>query len=92
MEYSHYHRNLLGAVMSNIKGNLLIIQSSKELGKEIRRKRKKAGIRIDDAAMMIGIAKETMSKIENGADGVAIGKVLLAAQELGVRLMVEDES
>ena len=71
--------------------NYLEINGAEQLGAIIRRRRKELGVRIDEAALMIGISKNTLSDIENGASGVSIGKVLLIVQELGIKLFTKSE-
>ncbi|MGK0367333.1 MAG: transcriptional regulator with XRE-family HTH domain [Thermoproteota archaeon] len=65
------------------------LEDAQALGKSIRAKRKAMSIRIDDAALMIGISKDTLSKIENGSPGVSIGKILSTMQGLGLSLFTE---
>ncbi len=75
-----------------MNANYLKIQDMAVLGKAIRDRRKSMSIRIDDAALMIGISKDTLSKIENGSTGVSIGKILETMKGLGISLCIEDES
>lgn len=63
--------------------------SMKLLGQYVRARRTQAGLRIDDAALLCGVAKDTLSKIENGRDTVQVGSVLQVLQQLGVNLQVE---
>ena len=69
--------------------NMMKLGTVEELGKLIRQRRKSLNLRIDDAAMMMGISKDTLSKIENGSDGVSIGKVYVVLKELGLKLFME---
>lgn len=71
--------------------NLLKIKDSKQLGLLIRAKRKELGIRIDQAALMIGISKNTLSSIENGGERVGLSNVIKVCHELGVQLLVKSE-
>ena len=77
--------------MTNKNDKYLEIKEIEQLGKTIRRRRKNLGVRIDEAALMIGISKETLSKIENGSPGTSIGKILKTAKELGIKIFVENE-
>lgn len=63
--------------------------SMKLLGQYVRARRTQAGLRIDDAALLCGVAKDTLSKIENGRDTVQVSSVLQVLQQLGISLMVE---
>lgn len=77
--------------MSKPPSQYIKFTTPNELGKEIRKKRKAQALRIDDAASMMGISKNTLSEIENGASGVSIGKILLVANELGVEIFLRGE-
>ena len=65
------------------------------LGKYVKAKRTQSGLRLEDAALICGVAKETLSKIENARDGVRFDSVLQVCKMLGVELQVnrwnEDE-
>lgn len=67
----------------------IIIRDAKTLGQAIRDRRKQAGIRIDDAAAMCGIAVSTLSAMENGSRPAGIDKILPVLEKLGLRLIVE---
>lgn len=67
----------------------IIIRDTKTLGQAIRDRRKQAGIRIDDAAAMCGIAVSTLSAMENGSRPAGIDKILPVLEKLGLRLIVE---
>lgn len=58
------------------------------LGTAIRAMRTEQGMTIEEAAMTIGIAKQTLSDIEAGKPTVGLGMVLRVAGELGVSLFV----
>lgn len=62
------------------------------LGAAIRSARTQAGIRLEDAAMTIGVSLQTLVDIEAGKHGVSIGKILQVAQGLGVSLFVIPQS
>jgi transcriptional regulator with XRE-family HTH domain len=64
------------------------VANAKVLGAAIRAGRTSQGLTIDEAAMMIGIAKQTLSDIELGKPTVGVGIVLNAALELGVGVFV----
>ncbi|OAI11347.1 hypothetical protein A1359_14460 [Methylomonas lenta] len=62
------------------------------LGAAIRSARTQAGIRLEDAAMTIGVCLQTLVDIEAGKPGVSIGKILQVSQGLGVSLFVIPQS
>lgn len=85
---------IIGVFMAGkIKAQATPTQTSamtmKLLGEYIRARRTQAGLRIDDAALLCGVAKDTLSKIENGRETVQIGSVLQVLQQLGIQLKVE---
>ncbi len=69
----------------------VVIQDAETLGKVIRERRKQAGIRIDDAAALCGIAVSTLSAMENGSRPAGIDKILPVLEKLGLRLIVESD-
>ncbi len=58
------------------------------LGKAIRASRTEQGLSIEEAALTIGVAKQTLSDIETGKPTVSLGLVLKVGGELGVSLFV----
>lgn len=66
----------------------IIIRDAKTLGQAIRDRRKLAGIRIDDAAALCGIAVSTLSAMENGSRPAGIDKILPVLEKLGLRLTI----
>lgn len=58
------------------------------LGKFIKAKRTQANLRLEDAALLCNVAKDTLSKIENARDGVRFESVLQVCKMLGVELMI----
>lgn len=65
-----------------------LIADSKMLGTAIRAGRTEQGLTIEEAAMTIGIAKQTLSDIEAGKPSVSLGLVLKVAGELGISLFI----
>lgn len=63
--------------------------SMKLLGQYVRARRTQAGLRIDDAALLCGVAKDTLSRIETGRATVQVSSVLQVLQQLGINLKVE---
>jgi len=68
------------------------LDSPVTLGSAIRSARTQAGIRLEDAAMTIGVSLQTLVDIEAGKPGVSIGKILQVANGLGVSLFVLPQS
>ena len=64
------------------------LDSPATLGAAIRSARTQAGIRLEDAAMTVGVSLQTLVDIEAGKPGVSIGKILQVANGLGVSLFV----
>ena len=62
------------------------LESACDLGKAMRAARTQAGLRIQDAALALGMATQTLTDIESGKPTVSLGKVLDAARGLGVDL------
>jgi DNA-binding XRE family transcriptional regulator len=58
------------------------------LGKAVRACRTEAGLTIEEAAMTIGVAKQTLSDLEAGKPTVKLGSALKIAHDLGVNLFV----
>ncbi len=58
------------------------------LGQRIRAERKAQGLRIDDAASLCGVSVDTLSRLENGHQGVSTVRLLKVLQGLGLALFV----
>jgi transcriptional regulator with XRE-family HTH domain len=59
-----------------------------ELGRAVRAARTESGLTIEQAARALGIAKQTLSDLEQGAPTVSLGTALHAATQLGVALFM----
>lgn len=59
------------------------------LGKFVKARRTQSGLRLEDAALLCGVSKDTLSKIENARDGVRFESVLQVCKMLGVELRVK---
>ncbi|WP_249679091.1 helix-turn-helix domain-containing protein [Pseudomonas abieticivorans] len=68
---------------------LLPVKTADSLGLIMRASRKAMSIRQDDAAGMIGISENFLSKVERGGEAVQWGKVFQALEALGLKLSVE---
>lgn len=58
------------------------------LGEYVKARRTQADLRIDDAASLCGVAKDTLSKIEHGKDTVQVGSLLQVMRALGIELVI----
>ncbi|MBN3813842.1 helix-turn-helix transcriptional regulator [Paraburkholderia sp. Ac-20347] len=57
------------------------------LGLLVRNRRAQSELRIDDAAQMLGVSKDVLSRLENGRS-VSLDKVFLILNGLGLSLLV----
>jgi transcriptional regulator with XRE-family HTH domain len=62
-----------------------------ELGAHIRRARKHAGMRIDDAAALCGVSVGTLSRMESGKAAVTVDKVLRVLDRFGLAMLIVDK-
>lgn len=63
--------------------------TAETLGQFVKAKRTQSGLRLEDAALLCNIAKETLSKIENARGGVRFDSILQVCQMLGIELNVK---
>ena len=63
-----------------------LIATPAELGKTIRAARRATKMSIAEAAMQLGIAKQTLSNLETAKGAVGIDTVMRVAKEFGVSL------
>lgn len=66
------------------------VSSVADLGKAIRRRRKALGLTQEDVAAQVGVARITVSAIENGKDTAHIGLVFQVCRDLGLLIMIEE--
>lgn len=59
------------------------------LGQFVRAKRTQSGLKLEDAALLCNVAKDTISKIENAREGVRFENILHVCKMLGIELMVK---
>ena len=64
------------------------IYESAVLGAAVRASRTEAGISLEEAAMTLGIAKQTLADLERGKPTVSLGTSLKVAHEFGLTLFV----
>ena len=60
----------------------------KLLGHYVKAKRTQSNLRLEDAALLCNVAKDTLTKIENARGGVRFESILHVCQMLGVELRV----
>ncbi|MFN3611203.1 helix-turn-helix domain-containing protein [Tepidimonas sp.] len=65
-----------------------LLHSAPELGPVVRERRKSQSLRIDDAAGLLGVSVDLMSRLENGQGSVRLDKALAVLDGLGLTLMV----
>jgi transcriptional regulator with XRE-family HTH domain len=65
------------------------IDSAQTLGQVVRAVRKDQQLRQDDAAGSVGVSENFLGKLERGAEGVQLGKVLLVLAELGIEMYAD---
>lgn len=61
---------------------------AKLIGQAIRARRTQSNLRLEDAAALCGVAKQTMMKIEHGTQTCHIGNVLQVCAGLGIKLRI----
>ena len=64
------------------------LESATELGPVVRERRKSQSLRIDDAAGLLGVSVDLMSRLENGQGSVRLDKALAILDGLGLALLV----
>lgn len=60
------------------------------LGRLVRDRRAQSGMRIDDAADLLGVSKDTLSRLENGRS-VSLEKVFKVLNGFGLNLLLLDQ-
>lgn len=59
------------------------------LGQAIKARRTQSNLRLEDAAALCGVAKQTLLRIEHGQDTSQIGNVLRICDSLGITLYIK---
>lgn len=59
-----------------------------DLGPIVRERRKSQALRIDDAASLLGVSVDLLSRLENGQGSVRLDKALAVLDGLGLTLLV----
>jgi len=65
-----------------------IVSSGAVIGNQVRAHRHKQRLRIDDAAALIGVSVDLMSRLENGSGSVRLDKLMSVLDGLGLTLLV----
>jgi transcriptional regulator with XRE-family HTH domain len=65
-----------------------LLQFAPDLGPVVRERRKSQSLRIDDAAGLLGVSVDLMSRLENGQGSVRLDKALSVLDGLGLALIV----
>lgn len=65
-----------------------VVTDMTELGMQVRAHRKQQGLRIDDAAALIGVSVDLFSRLENGAGGIRTDKLLTVLDNLGLAMVI----
>jgi len=68
--------------------NATLLTSSAALGPLVRQRRRAQQLRIDDAAGLLGVSVDLMSRLENGQGSVRLDKALAVLDGLGLALLV----
>lgn len=62
--------------------------SAKLLGEAVRARRTQSGLRLEEAALLCKVAKQTLMKIEHGSDKVTLFNVLKVLSGFGISLKI----
>jgi transcriptional regulator with XRE-family HTH domain len=65
-----------------------VLAQASALGPLVRRRRRSQQLRIDDAAALLGVSVDLMSRLENGQGSVRLDKALAVLDGLGLALLV----
>lgn len=65
-----------------------VLDAAGALGPLVRARRKAQALRIDDAAGLLGVSMDLLSRLENGQGSVRLDKALAVLDGLGLALMV----
>lgn len=62
---------------------------AKLLGEAIRARRTQSNLRLEDAAALSGLAKQTLTQIEHGNESTQLGTLLQICNSLGIKLYIK---
>jgi transcriptional regulator with XRE-family HTH domain len=74
--------------MKQPSSSVTVLQSPEALGPVVRARRKSQSLRIDDAAALLGVSVDLMSRLENGQGSVRLDKAMAVLDGLGLALLV----
>lgn len=63
--------------------------SAKLLGKAIKARRTQSQLRLEDAAALCGVAKQTFLNIEHGHETIKLSSLLRVCEGLGIKLGIQ---
>jgi transcriptional regulator with XRE-family HTH domain len=66
----------------------IVLGDTSKLGPLVRGRRRAQQLRIDDAAALLGVSQDLMSRLENGQGTVRLDKALAILDGLGLALIV----
>lgn len=61
----------------------------KLLGEAVRARRTQSNLKLEDTAALCGVAKQTLSNIENGQETSQINTILQVCSGLGIKLYIQ---
>ena len=64
------------------------IETAKDIGQAVRRKRKEQGVLQEKAAGLSGVGTKFLSQLENGKETAEIGKILQVLRTLGLEIYI----
>jgi len=67
---------------------VLRVENPAGLGTVIRARRREQTLRIDDAAALMGVSVDLLSRLENGKGSIRLDKLLAVLDGLGLALVV----
>ena len=68
------------------------IETAKDIGRAVRRKRQEQGVLQEKAAGLSGVGTKFLSQLENGKETAEIGKVLQVLRTLGLEIYIYPRS
>ncbi|MDZ5456922.1 helix-turn-helix domain-containing protein [Azohydromonas lata] len=74
--------------MTNSTSSAAVLTAPTSLGPLVRARRKAQALRIDDAAGLLGVSVDLLSRLENGQGSVRLDKALAVLDGLGLTLLV----
>ena len=65
-----------------------LLWGASDLGTVVRTRRREQSLRIDDAAALMGVSVDLLSRLENGKGSVRLDKLMTVLDGLGLALVV----